>query len=407
MKKNWLKKLFGAATDQALLSLANLAISLAFIRYGSKSEYGLYVLLLTPIYLAQGLQNALFLSPYVTRVAGGQSTNRQDSISFLVWGQFAFLALVAVISGLGLYFYFVLSDQETSYKMVAAVSFGIVGALLREAVRSYQYSSGNVGGALRGNFLYSLVLFAFLAWCFVEKQISLIGAFAAMGLGGVMALAIRGFSFTPMCNVLVEMKHFWSLGRWAVIGVVLTWVNSNSYPFVLAKEYGLEVVGEVNAARLFWMPLVLILPAWSNLFRPIFSRLFSEKKIAEIQHLITRSTLIGGLLLIVFGLSVSILYPYISWLLGNSYQSIGPLIGVWCFYYLFFFMRTVNQAVLMIDQAGYRQLSKISTVMFILLWPLLFGGAMFGPLGVVLALGLLEFVQWWLVRKYSSNILSK
>lgn len=406
MKKNWLKKLFGAATDQALLSLANLAISLAFIRFGSKTEYGLYVLLLTPIYLAQGLQNALFLSPYVTRVAGGLSSNRQVSISFLVWGQCAFLAVVALISGIGLYFYFALSDQESSYKMVAAVSFGIVGALLREAVRSFQYASGNVAGALRGNFLYSLVLFAFLAWCFVDKQISLIGAFAAMGMGGVMALAIRGLSVTPVIDVLEEMKHFWTLGRWAVVGVVLTWVNSNFYPFVLAREYGLDVVGEVNAARLFWMPLVLVLPAWSNLFRPILSRLFAEKNIAEIKRLITRSTLIGGLGLILFGLSISLLYPYIAWLLGNSYQGIGPLIGVWCIYYLFFFMRTVTQAVLMIDQAGYRHLSKVSTVMFVLLWPLLFGGAMFGPLGVVLALGLLECIQWIFVRKQALRYLN-
>lgn len=406
MKKNWLKKLFGAATDQALLSLANLTISLAFIRFGTKTEYGLYVLLLTPIYLAQGLQNALFLSPYVTRVAGGHSTNRQVSVSFLVWGQGAFLAVVALLSGVGLYFYFALSGQGSGFTMVFAVSFGIVGALLREAVRSFQYSSGNVAGALRGNFLYSFVLFAFLAWCFVDKQISLIGAFAAMGLGGVMALLIRGFSVTPVVNFLEEMKHFWMLGRWAVVGVVLTWVNSNFYPFVLAREYGLDVVGEVNAARLFWMPLVLVLPAWSNLFRPILSKLFAEKNIADIKNLLRRSTLIGGLGLILFGLAVSLLYPYIGWLLGNSYEGIGPLIGVWCFYYLFFFMRTVSQAVLMIDQAGYRQLSKISTVMFIFLWPLLFVGAIFGPLGVVLALGVLECLQWILVRKQALRYLS-
>jgi O-antigen/teichoic acid export membrane protein len=406
MKRNWLKKLFGAATDQALLSLASLAMSLAFIRFGSKTEYGLFVLLLTPIYLAQGLQNALFLSPYVTRVAGGHSANRQVSVSFLVWGQGAFLALVALLSGVALYFYFAWSGQGSSFKIVFAVSFGVVGALLREAVRSFQYSSGNVAGALRGNFLYSFVLFTFLAWCLADKKISLIGAFAAMGLGGVMALSIKGFSVTPLVKFGEEMKHFWMLGRWAVVGVVLTWVNSNFYPFVLAQEYGLDVVGEVNAARLFWMPLVLVLPAWSNLFRPILSRLFAEEKFADIKRLLRRSTLIGSLGLILFGLSVSLLYPYIGWLLGNSYQGIGALIGGWCFYYLFFFMRTVIQAVLMIDQAGYRQLSKISMAMFVLLWPLLFIGALFGPLGVVLALGALECLQWIFVRKHALRYLN-
>jgi O-antigen/teichoic acid export membrane protein len=406
MKKSWLRKLFGAATDQALLSLANLAVSLAFIRFGSKTEYGLYVLLLTPIYLAQGLQNALFLSPYVTRVAGGHSDNKFASISFLVWGQVIFLALIALLSGGGLYSYFLFSGEGSNFKVVFAVSFGIVGALLREAVRSFQYSSGNVAGALKGNFLYSTVLFVFLGWCLVDKQISLIGAFGAMGIGGVLALLMRGFSAVPALNLSAEMRHFWMLGRWAVIGVVLTWVNSNFYPFVLAREYGLDVVGEVNAARLFWMPLVLVLPAWSNLFRPIFSKSFAEKNTVEIRRLLRQSTLLGGAGLILFGLSVSVFYPYIGWVLGKSYEGIGPLIGVWCFYYLFFFLRTVFQAVLMVDQAGYRYLSNISMVMFVCLWPLLFIGAMYGPLGVVFALGVLECLQWLCVRKQALRYLN-
>lgn len=109
----------------------------------------------------------------------------------------------------------------------------------------------------------------------------------------------------------------------------------------------------------------------------------------------------GSLTIALYGILISCGYEYFEWILGKGYEGLGVLIGGWCFYYLLFFLRTVYQATMMIDETGYRRLSKISFFLFILLWPILLVAPRFGPFGIIIGLAVLEFFQFLYIRYWA------
>lgn len=405
--KKWIQKLFGAAADQALISLANLGISFAFIKFGSKAEFGLFVIIMAPIYLAQGLQNAFFLSPYVTNLNSLNDEDKRVNLSFLVFGQLIFFVLIGMSAFGAMYAYAILTPGSLKISDMACVVFGVFGVLTREGLRAYQYANSNVGGALRSNLLYSLALFSYLVYSIYLNSISFVEVFFIMGLGGLLPLMGHKFPVLSSGALLHIAPKYWVLARWALVGVLLTWFNSNFYPFALAQQFGLEIVGEVNAARLFWMPLVLVLPAWANLFRPVISRLLQNDSGLEVRLLMYKSVVGGLAILLLFSLSIYLAFPFVGLILGPSYSNLGFLVVAWFAYFLFFFLRNLYQAVLLTDQDGYKFLSGVSIFLFFLLWPLLYVGGHFGAMGVVLSLACLELIQSVLVVYRSRVYFSK
>jgi O-antigen/teichoic acid export membrane protein len=401
MALKWLRTGSFAALDQAWLSAINFGISIAFIRYGEKAEYGLYVLLLSPIYLIQGIQNAVFLSPFVTLYPQRPSSGKSSAIQYLVWGQLVFVGLAATLGFLVLLGYQWAMASPLDVPMAIAFSAAIAGALAREASRSFQYVHGRAGWALAGDLLYGTVIISAIALLISKGSISAMAILAIIGVAGILPLIRSAFGSARASFALpaAERTAFWACGRWAVIGVGVTWVNLSMYPYIAAASFGVTSVAEINAARLFMMPLVLGLPAWSNMLRPKFSNWFAEKQLSRMRDVSIKSALLGCALVLIYIGVVVAAYPWLERLLGPAYAGILPLVIAWSVFFLVTTIRTVLMATLMVNEAGYKSLTQFSFIALLVFMPAMAVASRFTAVWIIGALILTELIQVLVVAR--------
>lgn len=382
-----------ALADQALLSAISLVVSLAFIWHASKDEYGLYLLLLAPALLVQGVQNALLLSPQATVVpaSSGQRAEQIATTSAALQLVFAMTAgLVAIVVLLA---YQLLTDTLPGEGVAFAFGVGLFGVLIRDAARATHYAYGNPGRALVGDLIFSAVVLAGLAILIQYRLVSSAAVFAVTGTGALVVLLRTRMSLSarwPPSSAIA--REFWSYGRWALPGMLAAWINLNAYAYIVAIVLGAEALADINAARLFMTPVALLATAWSNVARPKFSALFSEHAGYQLRRLSMLSAAVGVAGTAVFTLAVYWAYPWLERLLSAPYRGLWPLVLMWALYYVLNISRTVLMATLMTTERGYRQIHNLSWAVLAVVIPGLWIGAQNGSAWVIGVLCLAELL---------------
>lgn len=405
----WLRTGSFAALDQAWLSFVNFGVSIAFIRYGTKSDYGLYMLLFGAINLVQGFQNALFISPFATLYPQAVREERNSILCFLVWGQILFGCAAACLGLIFCWLYFSFFTElpiSSVFELAFCFAMAILGLIAREASRSYQYVLSRAGTALVGDMVFGFFLIAGLVVMIARTGVNTAGVLVITGLAGLLPLS-RPLILRIVPSIklrLTDANSFWSCGRWAIIGVVISWMNMNLLGYAAAAAFGLSSVAEITAARLFMMPLVLGLPVWSNLLRPRFSQWYSERKFKQMCTVTYLSSVIGTVLVILYLGLIAIAYPWLENVIGKDYFGIFPMIVAWAIFYIVVTIRTVLMANLMVNESGYKSLSKVSSVGLLLLGPAMLLASQEGAVWMIYALIAIEIAQtflvWWWAREY-------
>lgn len=408
MNMKFIKTGIFATIDQIWLSLLNLSISIAFIRYGNKSDYGLYMLLFGGMNLAIGFQNALFVSPFATIFPQKKEVEQKPIISFLVWGQVGFSLFVGLIGSAIAIGYFAFESKLSITHTIltgAALFLAILGALTREASRAYQYALGHSTNALIGDLIFGGFLIAGLALMIFNSGVTSNGVLLLTGAAGLLTL-IRPILLktVPSFEISKETAFvFWQYGRWALVGVAISWIHVNALGYTAALVFGLSVVAEITAARLFMMPLVLGLPVWSNLLRPHYSRWFAQGKPREMKYVTYSSTAIGICLVTAYVFCLSLIYSHLERAMGSGYSGLFPMILAWSGFYLVVMVRTTLMANLMVNEAGYKKLSQVSLFGLVLLCPVMWIASKGPAVWLIYSLIAIEIGQTSLVFKWASN----
>lgn len=391
-----------ALADHAWLSVVNLLIALALIRTGQKQEYGLYVLLLSVIYLFHGIQNALFLSPLAT-VLPRTAEHQQGQVAS---GSYAFQAVFGVacfglcLSGLlisGLLW----PDSGVTNSLALACCAALVGSIAREGVRATEYAQRNAGRAFVGDLIYGVLGLTLIAYFFMSSNLTASSALWTIGAAGVLPtlFAVVRKGLRPFQKPRELWREFWACGRWALIGVCLSWLSLNSYSYVASWMLGLEAVADLNAARLLIMPAALGIAAWSAFFRPKFAAWYATGGHQNLARISQRSIYCGLFVLLSFAYALHALFPVVEFLFGPQYQHLEPLVLLWTVFFAFSLARTVYMGSLMVDAEGYRSLTGVAAIGLATMLPLIAMGAHEGTAGILAALIAVEAMQALLVRK--------
>ncbi|BDT73265.1 hypothetical protein os4_28130 [Comamonadaceae bacterium OS-4] len=349
-----------SAIDQALLSALNLAISFAFIRFAAKDEYGIYLLLMTPLYLALGVQNALVLSPIATVFPSAPEKDKDTVYATAVGAQFLFVSASAVIGSIGLAAYWYFVHGEVNAVLIVGFGLAIAGLCTREGARTLFYTRNNAVGALKSDFIYALGLTIAIGVLCYFQILKSDNALLATGIAALWPYINRYSKLSLFLLDKEVLLKFWACGRWALIGVLVTWINLNAYPLIVGISLSTEAVADINVARLFLMPVGLCVTAWANLYRPQISGWASQNQMKKIKQITLKSLLWGLLLLGIFTLAVAEAYPYIQILLGSNYHGLLPLVVLWSVFFGVSLVRNMLMATLMTEPNGYRELQSVS-----------------------------------------------
>ncbi|MGB9149749.1 MAG: hypothetical protein WCB36_05830 [Burkholderiales bacterium] len=321
--------------DQAWLSAANLVLGVFLIKQSSKEEYGSYVLGYAIIWFLIGVQNAL-VTTQMAVLAPGRSTSEQGRFcSALAIGQFAiFVPVVIFIVLIGLVLGW--NGDANGSALAYAIAISTLGVILREFFRSYFFLRLNPILVFGLDVTFVALLFAGL-WAAIQMKIPSINlaALVIMGIaslvvGVVSASLAREVLAVRLADVRPALQESWQHGRWALAGVSVTWLQDQSYIYLLSAMVNTAETAEASAARLFLAPLTLVYVGFSRVLTPRWSYMAHEGKTQEI---VTMANRVKWLMLGMVVVYVVVLLLAKDWitplLLTKSYTQTGSLIFLW------------------------------------------------------------------------------
>jgi O-antigen/teichoic acid export membrane protein len=325
--------------NQVVSSGGNFLVGVYLARTLSLEAFGLFGISMGICMLYIGVGNAVIFTQMVVNIPDKVQAEKDAYATKMLLG-----ALMLGVLTLVLVVLFMLGvkllrpESDAILKSVAAVACTAVSLLLKEFFVSYSYVRRKELWALAVNGLAVLVLVAGLAIEHVahipltpENVLLLYAAGAAAGAG-------CGYLVSPL-RLMRDSQHFmpdfieaWRHGRWALGGVIVSWIQSQMYAYVLAFFLGPAGVGQANAAKIFISPFSFLLPAINKITVP---RLADLRQNDRRRMFRVSLALTGGLFIfaILYSLLLLANLDFISTLvLGRQDPAIQSLVWVWCFF---------------------------------------------------------------------------
>lgn len=316
---------------------------------------------------------------------------------------FYFMVIIFVLSWILLSLYQWGSNDHSV--MAFAFSLGLLGSLCREGSRSLSYTQEKTKSAFISDFVYALLLVSVLVLLVLFFKIECSFVLATLGLCGIF-LMIHELLKTNLLlfDKKIWIQELWPCAKWAIPGVLITWLNLNSYSIAAGYFINTQAVADINAARLFLMPISLGITAWLNLYRPRIVKYNAAKNNASVKMITKSSSLFVLIALPLYVLVVYLLYPSLSQLMGGKYHDIMGLIFLWSVYFLFCSLRTIVMALLMTSSDGYRSVTTVGYITSFISIILFFLFSKMGTEYVVSILAFIELIQLvFLLKKKKSR----
>ena len=368
--RHW-RNMASAMADQILLSFINFLIAVSLVRGSTKQEYALFILIQAGILMAQGIQNALLLSPqatiYPTRVESERKIIKETAAA----GQIGVALIIAAVGAVVIFVHQYVAHEHGLVVLPMAFSAAALGAMSREGVRAYRYVQGDSKQAFFGDLQYAMLLVPTIALLWFTGKISAASVLLSMGAAGFMPLMLSSRKPRWQKFDIATWLAFWKLGRWSLPSVIATWINLNAYAYIVMAVLGAAAVADMSASRLFLVPIALSLIAWSNMMRPRISGMMAIGDIQGVRRLTYRYATAGELALIFYLAIVVIFYGELERVLGAKYHGLLPLVCMWAVFFAFNILRSVFMATLMASASGYRMLHHMSWFILAMVIPCL------------------------------------
>jgi|GEM_PF-6462894 hypothetical protein len=356
--------------SQGFVSGAGFSVSLSLLYFGSKDNYASFVLFINAYALLASLQNALFIAPLVTLSPRLSNSSLKSAERYL--------GMVTIsLALLGVFFtFFWQSNPKSGMNILHGGILSVLAFLLllkREGTRNSCLVRGDFFELLRIDFLYFSLTIAIVVCVIVFGRVTFIMAaltFSLPSLVSLLARPVRQFeTSSDHLSGAVNMNQdfwpqMWACTRWALPGVLVTWLFSNGYWFLLERTSGKTAVAELGASRIFFTPVGLMIQGWVSMYRPMAANMVHRGEWKHLHSTMIKHGIVGATIAIVFTVIISIGLigiPAMRPKVANTGLFI-PLIGGWGAYFAIQFLRNAISATVLASTSGYRTVFRISTL---------------------------------------------
>ena len=316
-----------------MLSFVNFVIGIILVKWASKVDYGYYSTAFSIMLFIISLQNAVVNRPLSVLLISKKGTDREQYKSSLCYGQYIVI-IPAVI--LGLVFTLLLRNTvlgQGKAVVVAAVCAAAIGVLFREFLRSYYFAEESPSNVLRLDILYAVSVLVLIGSVQLLFGISVSSIFLITGVSGLIVGLVYGLKACRFENAVKIKESFlenWKYGRWSLLGVCVTHLQSYSYIYLLGTLIGSAAVAEVSASRLLLMPLVFIEAGWAKLAIPHGARLREQ---GRQKQFFKRLVVIASVFSICIALYVVLLFVFSDllrrYMFSDKYTNFEEYIFYW------------------------------------------------------------------------------
>lgn len=246
-----------SALDPLVTSGTMFLVQGAVLLSATKYEFAAYSLAYSYVVMGQAMLSALFGGPLVTLL--GNLPDKVNRGSGLMEGavlRFQ-LATSAVLSVIGAIAAALLGIKAT---IILLVALGMIGLSFRDALRSILVAKVDFTDALIVALRFALVtgltlVTLFLLFHRIDANLGL-GALAFGSLVTVGKRIVFGLATRTKLPEGVQKKLI-RMAVWSLPGAIVVWLQNSFYLTLVAFNLSLSAAGEVSAARMIAMPLLI------------------------------------------------------------------------------------------------------------------------------------------------------
>ncbi|MES2932314.1 MAG: polysaccharide biosynthesis C-terminal domain-containing protein [Pseudomonadota bacterium] len=323
--------------NQVVSSGGNFFLGIYLARSMPLEGFGLYGIGYGVCMLYVGIGNAVLLTQMMVNMPDRAAAEKEQYAARILCAVIlSGLLTLLLTAGVG-FIVNIFAPQYTHLSgPVAAIAVASVVFLCNEFFTSYAYIKRKERLALMVNLATMLTLLLGLivehlrgGVVTAEKVLLLYALGAAVGSCFAFAsapLPLRGH----IRKLIPDLTDAWRQGSWALGGVMVTWIQAQTYTYVLALFLGPAGVGQANTAKIFISPFSFLLPAINKVAVPRLADLrhSNRKRMFKMSFILTAAICSLALL---YCLTLLIGLDYISQkLLGRYDPAIEVLVRIWC-----------------------------------------------------------------------------
>ncbi|RZL00366.1 MAG: hypothetical protein EOP36_16000 [Rubrivivax sp.] len=340
--------------DQAMLSISNFLIGLAFIKFATKHNYYAYSQLIGYVALTLSIQGALINTTALTLLPQKRGQERTDATSVFFGLALTLSFTMAIIGGIFLWLVPAAISMDTiEVPLILAMVVMVVSAWLREFMRNVQYINARADLCLQQDIAYVFLLALGGVILVLGNRVVAAEMLLLIGAAGIVSALpwLRKTFAKPVFEPkewLVLWREIWPLARWSLPAGLVAWASATGYLLIGAGVLGPESTAEIVAAKLFMAPLGMMFLSWGNIFRPKVSHWISMGAIHDVARS-TRLSILGIAVVVgVYFLALVVAYPYLEdYLLGDKYKGLRFDIAWWGLFFIASGISSICNGVLM------------------------------------------------------------
>lgn len=398
--------------DQAIISIGGLAIGIALIRFSSKEEYAMYVLAYGLVLLAAALGTTPIISPMISTAHEKPTAATRNEYCRSMLNALAQVTVLTTATAIAI---IVLINHLTPlpqniYHIAIVVLLATPGFIGQEFIRRYYYLEFQpINALLIDIFALCLTIMILIAIIIVDLPNKHIWAIASQGASTLSAATI-GFRYSQLRGIrhlrdCEPLRQSWPQGRWALTGMVITWIQNQSYAYFMTAFGTLSSLAEANAARLMFAPLLLLNTAMNTALLPRLAKLRATNHNIDAERFAALQML--GLICIVSSYTVAILLyrnEILPLLFTDKYADISDFVLAWGFVCIFMVIRS-NTTILLQAHSKFQTLALANA--YSCLWVLASTSIflyLFDAIGAVYALASGELLLGYLLFRARPKI---
>lgn len=346
-----------ALFDQGVLSLFNLGLNLALIKFAAPVEFGRFIYALTLILVMTSLQNALVATPITVMLPGRKAAERRAGLKALVSLDLVLRFACSALAGL------LCLLTEWTPAFLAATVLAVFTTLARETARNIYVASDRVKYCFALDALAMGIAAIVIAACWTRFEPAVV-CLTGLIVGNVTALALIARSLIPERlrpgAIVSAYAKFWKKTKWSLIGAATTEVQYRNYVFAIEFFRSTSTLASVQAGRLLLGPLVLMVQSWARVARPAMAKSLARKN----HHKALRTFFSGtGLIFVISMAYFGALYAAWPWaesfIFNGKYPGIALMTAAWAVYA---FVNVFNEALssLLVAANELRDLAMVS-----------------------------------------------
>jgi O-antigen/teichoic acid export membrane protein len=270
-----LRQFLASALDPVVSSAATFLVQGAVLLTASKLQFATFSLSYSYVTMGQAMLSALFGAPLVTVLGNLAADGDRQRIGGAILLYQLGLSLLLGLGGL-----IVARLLGISLLVAVFVALGLVGLSFRDVLRSILAARLRLGEALMLAIVFAAATTVGTGVFFLTNgKVTAIGGLAALAVGAMVAvlpyLAHGLLNRVPLPHAV--LRQLTGAAAWSLPGVVVIWLQNNFYLTLLALNLDMNAVGEVSAARMVVMPLLIVSSGMLRLIQVKAARTIADR----------------------------------------------------------------------------------------------------------------------------------